>query len=105
MRHEESRLQIACFKYFRLQYPQYRMLYFAVPNGGHRNIITAKIQKAEGCLAGAADSFLAVPRKDKNGLFIEFKSGKNKQTESQVEFMQAVVKMWYAYQLVYSFDD
>ena len=36
-RHEESQIQRSCLRWFRLQYPQYALLCFAVPNGGARN--------------------------------------------------------------------
>ena len=48
-------------------------LLFAIPNGGKRNIVTAKLLKDEGVKAGVPDVFLAVPRKEFNGLFIEMK--------------------------------
>ena len=44
----EHSLQVCCVHWFRLQYPQYATLLFAVPNGGARNAITAGKLKAEG---------------------------------------------------------
>ena len=38
---EEERLQVSCVNWFDYQYPQYRQLLFAVPNGGSRNKIEA----------------------------------------------------------------
>lgn len=46
---------------------------FAIPNGGLRNIITARNMKAEGVRPGVPDLFLAVARGDYHGLFIEMK--------------------------------
>jgi hypothetical protein len=48
-------------------------LLFAIPNGGQRNIIVASKLKAEGVRAGVPDLFLAFPKKDAAGLFIEMK--------------------------------
>ena len=56
-------------------------LIFAIPNGGHRHIITAKKLKAEGVKSGVPDIFLAYPRQGSqwpnsgaaHGLFIELK--------------------------------
>lgn len=105
MRNLESKLQSECVKWFRYQYPQYKGLLFAIPNGGHRNIITARILKAEGVLAGVADLFFAKPSDGVHGCFIEMKFGKGKQTESQKAFSAEVIKHGYLYWICYSFDD
>ena len=42
-------------------------LLFAIPNGGHRHIGTARKLKAEGVKAGVPDCFLAVPKDEKHG--------------------------------------
>jgi len=112
MKNQESKLQIECVKWFRLQYPQYASLLFAIPNGGKRNIITATIQKREGVLAGVADLFLAMPHFKPtaefdsiySGLFIEMKFGKGKQSDAQYAFENAVLGQCFAYELIYDFD-
>lgn len=105
----ESQLQGECVRWFRYQYPQYRLLLFAIPNGGKRNISTAKRLKAEGVVSGVADLFLAVQYKGwhtgAGGLFIEMKYGKGKQSESQKEFQAAVLKADYKYEICSSFDE
>lgn len=101
----ESKLQQACVKWFRYQYPQSKNNLFAIPNGGHRNVITARILKGEGVLAGAADLFLAVPGRRHHGIFIEMKYGNGKQSESQIEFQSAVEKEGYLYKICYNVDD
>ena len=57
--HNESRLQAACVRWFRYQYPN--LLIFAIPNGGRRNEVEAKIMKEEGVLPGIADLELLLP--------------------------------------------
>lgn len=47
------------------------LLYFAIPNGGNRNIVTATKLKAEGVKAGVPDMFFPSLR-----LFIELKRTK-----------------------------
>ena len=51
------------------------MLY-AVPNGGNRNIVTARKLKAEGVKPGVPDVCLPVPRGDYHGLYVEMKRQK-----------------------------
>ena len=51
---EEHRIQCACVRWFRLQYPQLNGRLFAVPNGGRRDATTAAKLKAEGVIAGVS---------------------------------------------------
>lgn len=81
MIHRESKLQQACIKWLRLQYP--KIVAFAIPNGGKRNVREAARMKAEGVLAGVPDLFIASPRGGYCGMFIEMKAGKAKPTDAQ----------------------
>jgi len=105
MKHNESKLQQECVRWFRYQFPHYKKLLFSVPNGGQRNIVTASILKAEGALAGVSDLILLIPRGEYHGLCIEMKSGKNDLTESQEEFKQAVQKHGYRHVTCRTFDE
>lgn len=102
-RHEESKLQIACVTWFRLQYPEYVL--FAVPNGGFRNAKEAKILKDEGVLAGVADLFLMFPNHGYMGMFIEMKYGKGRQSTNQAEFQVKAERFGYKYIVVNSLED
>ena len=44
MQNIESKIQQACVRWFRLQYPKYAGNLFSVPNGGYRNAV--RFQKA-----------------------------------------------------------
>lgn len=101
-RHEESKLQISCVKWFRLQYPEHVL--FSVPNGGFRNGKEAKILKAEGVVAGIADLFLMFGNKGYMGMFIEMKFGKGKQGPSQIDFQKKAETQGYKYIVVNSFE-
>ena len=72
----EHVLQVGCVNWYRLSYPKQAHLLFAIPNGGWRNATTAAKLKAEGVLAGVPDLFLAIPRGEFHGLWIEMKNGK-----------------------------
>ena len=85
MKHPESDMQMACVRWFRLQYPRHAELLFAVPNGGRRDVREAARLKAEGVVSGIPDLFLAVthPKHSVCGLFIELKAGKGRLTDNQ----------------------
>lgn len=87
---EEERLQVSCVNWFDYQYPQFRQLLFAVPNGGSRNKIEAANLKKQGVRAGVSDMILL-----KNGLYfdylcIEFKTKTGKQSPDQIHFQKLI---------------
>lgn len=102
MTNQESRLQQACIKWVRYQYPD--LIIYAIPNGGKRNAVTGAILKAEGVLAGVADLFVAKATKDSHGLYIEMKTAKGRQADSQRAFEEAVTREGYRYELCRSFE-
>ena len=70
---------------------------FAIPNGGHRNIITGATLKAEGVRAGVPDLFLAVPKHPNHGLFIEMKKEKGgRVSKHQIEMLSLMNANGYA---------
>lgn len=105
MRHIESQIQQSCFAWFRLQFPDLAMLMFAVPNGGSRRRIEAKIMKAEGVTAGVADVLFLYPSGEYHGLCIEFKTDKGRQQPSQKRFQQAVEAQGFKYAIVRSLEE
>lgn len=100
MKHLESKLQIACVKWFRYCYPNY--IIFSIPNGGSRNIREAKILKAEGVLAGVPD--LQIISKGRT-FFIEMKTEKGRQNTNQKAFQEKVNKLGFDYFLCRSFQE
>lgn len=76
MKSLEHSEQVNLIQWWALQCKRFgihEQLLFAIPNGGQRNIITAKRMKDEGVRAGIPDLFLAVPRGRFHGLFVEMK--------------------------------
>lgn len=79
MKSLEHAEQVSLMQWWSLQCRRlgiHEQLLFAIPNGGQRNIITAKRMKDEGVRSGIPDLFLAVPRGNFHGLFIEMKKPK-----------------------------
>lgn len=117
MRHAESRIQSTCVSWFKLCYREYAKLFFSIPNGVCTSATQGRILKAEGMLAGVADTFLALPRDSFAGMFIEFKQAvttwkggkptttKTYQRAEQKEFQAAVEAVGYRYEIVRTFDE
>lgn len=103
MNNAESRLQQACVRWVRYQYPD--LVVYAIPNGGKRNAVTGAILKAEGVLAGVADLFVARACGGWHGLYVEMKTERGRQSESQKAFERAVVGEGYRYAVCRSFED
>ena len=101
MNQDEHRLQVAICNY--LDHCNYE--FFAIPNGGLRNIKVAAKLKREGVKAGVADLFIAMSNGIYNGLFIEVKVGKNRQQPNQKLFEQKVKENGFQYKIVRSIDD
>ena len=76
-------------------YPELKWLYH-VPNGGKRFIGTAKKLKRQGVKAGVPDLCLPVPRGVHHGLYIELKVGKNKTSEKQDNWLEALAAYGYS---------
>lgn len=104
-RHIESHIQRNCFRWFGLQYPHLRPIFFAVPNGGGRNKREAGILKAEGVTAGVADAILLKPSGGYASLCVEFKTEDGSQRHTQKEWQKAAEANGNKYVIVRSFDD
>lgn len=119
MREEEHNIQAACVRWFNLQWPEYRGLLFAIPNGGARSKATAGKLKAEGVVAGVADLILLVPDNYEtlatprsgtwyhsiHALCIEMKTAKGRQSPEQKEWQKKVEAVGYKYAVVRSLED
>ncbi len=76
------------------RFPELKLL-FHIPNGGKRSATEAARFKAMGVKAGVPDLCLPVPRGGFAGLYIEMKYGKNKTTDKQNEWIQALKEQGY----------
>ena len=72
--------QVGFVRWFRTKWP--RMLIFAIPNGGKRNITTAKLLVKEGVVAGVPDLFIPAW-----GIWVEMKRQKGGRLSADQEGM------------------
>lgn len=104
MNHEESKLQQQCVAWFRAQYPQYAMLLTHPANEGNGNRVSGAIHKAEGTVAGVPDLLLFMPSFTLlgryNGLGIEMKTMRGRQTQQQKDFQEMIEAAGYKYVVV-----
>ena len=89
---------------FENRYPELKLLYH-VPNGGSRNRLEAANLKRQGVKAGVPDLCLPVPKRNYHGLYIEMKYGKNKTTEAQEEWLEALQQQDYKTAVCYSAEE
>ena len=98
MKTEEHRIQVAIVRYLRIM----GVMVFAVPNGGKRDAKTGAYLKDEGALAGVADLIILLPNRC---IFIEVKTDKGDQQQTQKDFEQRVKGLGYEYYVWRSLDD
>lgn len=101
----EHRLQCACIRWFKLQYPQYAHDLFAVPNGSKRDAVTAARLKDEGVLAGVSDLILLKSNRFYGALLIEIKTDKGRQSPAQKEWETRITADGYKYVVVRSLEE
>lgn len=99
-RHIESHIQQQMILWFRMQYPRY--IIAAIPNGGRRNALEAKIMKSEGVLAGFSDLIIVANR---SVLFVEVKTKTGRQSELQKKFQTDVERLGFQYSICRSLQD
>lgn len=103
-KNEEHRIQCACVKWFRYQYPKCARLLYAVPNGSRRDAITGKILKDEGVLRGVSDLNLDIANRFYHGLRIEMKTPKGVQSKEQKDFQTEIEAQGFKYIVCRSLD-
>lgn len=98
MKQQEHELQKAVVQML----TNFNIPFFAVPNGGMRNLKVAQKLKAEGVKAGVADIFIYRANSQYHGIFLELKVGANRQQKTQKEFQKLAEAEGFAYWLCYS---
>lgn len=103
----EGKIQATCFQYFWNTYPQYRGLYFAIPNENARadsNAITGAIRRSMGVYHGVSDTLLLFPSGQYHGLCIEYKDENGRQSEHQKAWQRLVESQGYCYRICRSLE-
>ena len=103
----EAGAQEALFDWMRWREPECPelALAFHIPNGGKRNASEAAHLKRQGVKAGVPDICLPVARSGYHGLFIELKVGRNKPTERQREWIEALRQQGYMVLVCYGWEE
>lgn len=101
----EHKLQSACVRWYRLQYPKMKHNLFAVPNGSKRDVVIGAKLKEEGVLAGVADLILLKSNRFYGALLIEMKTPEGRQSDTQKEWQQKITEDGYKYVVVRSLED
>lgn len=79
-------------------------LLFHVPNGGLRNRVVAAKLFGEGVRAGIPDYFLAVPRGQFKGLFVELKSPEGRLADTQAEMLSLLESQGFKTVVAYGWE-
>lgn len=99
----EAKEQMALFQWASIaitKYPDLDLMHH-VPNGGKRDARTATSLKKQGVKAGVPDIVLPVGRGGYFGLYIELKTGKNKTTVKQQEWIKRLKDNNYCVEVCY----
>lgn len=97
----ESHIQIAVCDFARL----HKIPFYHVPNEGKRSFVMGKLLKRMGMVAGFSDCFMPRGNERFKGLFIELKSGSNKVTPAQLQFINQMIDEGYAAHVAYSTEE
>ena len=85
---DEHKMQCACVKWFRLEYPKLKDMLFAVPNAARRSARNGKYMKDEGMLPGVADLILLKSNRFYGALCVEMKKPDKYQRPVQKEWQK-----------------
>ena len=102
MKRPEQNLQIACVRWFRMQYPN--VLIHHSPNGGARSKVEGAIFKAMGTVAGFPDIIIPCAKYGYHGLFIEMKSPGGKMSDNQKQVSQKLISEGYCFAICESIE-
>ena len=86
-------------------HPLLKRLVLHFPNEGHRTVRFGKLLKDMGMRAGVSDLFIAMPRHEFNGAWIELKSSNGILSAAQKEFLKDMSQQNYFTAVCRSIDE
>lgn len=103
----ESQIQKTFIQYVRFKYPWLALRLVKIANEGKRSPREGKRLKDEGMLPGAFDLFIAYPKGEYCGLWLEFKSEGGRVSKEQREFYRLMTSdpIYYDAYIVWSIDE
>lgn len=84
-------------------YPELKYFY-AIPNGGRRDVITGARMKAEGVKAGVPDLFLPIKRGIYSGLYVELKKSNGVVSDDQSKWIDFLPTQGFGVIVCYSWE-
>lgn len=93
--------QITVMDWLRWKHPLIVKLTMHIPNERKQNKIWGLVLAHMGVLAGASDLFMAYPRKNYHGLFLEMKTKKGRLTDNQKTFLSDMSEQGYLAEVAY----
>lgn len=85
--HPEQILQVNLMAWIEHNHPEERKSILHIANERRTSMQQGKLLKRMGVMAGVADLFIALPRGQWAGLWLELKEGKGKPSQAQKEFL------------------
>lgn len=102
---DEHKIQCACVKWFRLEYPKLKDMLFAIPNAARRSARNGAYMKDEGMLPGVADLILLKSNRFYGALCVEMKKPGEYQRPVQREWQKECEANGNKYVVVRSLDE
>jgi len=106
----EFEIQRDLYKRFKIEYPDMIQCFQASLNGvnlsafGKRKFAMINAMKSSGMCVGQSDIFIAVPRHNFCGKYIELKTRTGKPTQAQLDFGDKMLEMGYAFEIAKGYD-
>lgn len=91
--------------WFNYKYPEYEDDLHHFANERKCSVMQGRILKRMAVKKGVSDFFLAIPKKELSGFWLELKIGKNKPTKEQILFAERKRERGYKVEFAWGFDE